>query len=322
MANERALIQEDSSPYIQSTNGEVFHRFHGIGHFAPGAKDATSSHDNIWLPKETQELFDTIVGGLAPCSVFIEGSAGSGKSALIYGLRAMMRRDSISYFYIDGHYEKSPVNVIVETIKKAINERSIIFYDSADYLIGKSRKIRGLPMKEHVLRSITILKTLQEAIDQGACVVFTSHNETWVKEHSQEEIFPEWVKLKEKVRVHNVKGQFSNPDELSIFYQKSGLSKPEANYLANLINNPNFISRLLNKKGDKKYVDWLRNIFFSYSMAKILMADIFDENQRILTLIKQDLGGKIRLNRVLIWDEFIDFIFRKDYRLLFHSKLI
>lgn len=313
------LSKQSTNAFIYSPNGEIFHRYYGIAHYSGSRTDdrTKNTSNSLWLPGETAALYDIIIR--QRCSVLIQGAAGSGKSALLYGIRASLRRDRTSYFYVDGHYEKAPVEALIETIQKAEGS-SIILYDSADHLLGKTRKVRGLPTTQHRQRTTDIITALIEFHDKGGLIAATSHDQQWISDLGDQELLPLWQELKSRLHVHQVKGQLSGAEELKAFYQKSGLSQLEATYLAELFDNPNFITYLLNQKfGDKKYIEWLKKLFYSYRIAKLIVADRFKENEDLLTELRryQEIGD----NEELFWSKFIDFVFRKHYRLLFHSKL-
>ncbi len=312
---------EPSNPYIYNNLGEKFHRYHGIGYFNPNEMIQTTESDcnSIWLPHETKEVYLQLINDRKP--IFLIGSAGTGKSAILYGLKAFFRKDNIPYCYIDGHYEKTASEIIVHAIQDETEKGSIILYDSADYLIGKSRKIRGLPLAENQNRSKLIFNVLKQSISNGALVVLTSHDDTWITEHGDITLLDYWKELQSKTTIHYVKGEFNGITELSNFYQKSGLTKAEAEYLANLINNPRFINYLLMKKVDSKYLDWLNEMYYKYSIAKLIVADTFQENKKLLSLLRKDLKDETSLNRIPIWNEYIEFVYKKYYRLLFHSKM-
>lgn len=317
------LSKQSGDAFIYSPNGEVFHRYFGVAHYSGRKTDRSHENisDSLWLPKESGEVYEIIVRERR--SVFIEGSAGSGKSALLYGVRALFRRNHIPYYYIDGHYEKAPVEAVLETIKKAQNTNSntaIILYDSADHLTGKSRKIRGLPIAQNRQRTVEIIRALCEFHDKGGLIAATSHDRQWIFDLADPELLPYWEEFKKKLYIHEVKGQFSGAEELIEFYQKSGLSQFEAAYIGRLMDNPNFITYLLNQKfGDKKYLEWLHKLFYSYRIAKLIVADKFKENEDLLRELKRYQEKKD--NEVIVWNKYIDFVFKKHYRLLFHSKL-
>lgn len=222
---------------------ELFHRKYGYGFFNKkfcdkygGQIPMADEPRSVWLPTETQELKNMISRGE---SVLMVGDLGAGKSALLYGLRAMYREEGVPYCYIDGHFMSTPVKKLESAMAWAARSRMILCWDSLDYLTAKSRRIRKYSTEVHRYRSNHLLEVINDFIDLGQTFVATSHSQPWLNKYGDPEILgSQWLSLTQKLPVHQVRGVFDSPEEIVHFYVQAGFPAERALYLSSLQNHP------------------------------------------------------------------------------------
>lgn len=229
---------------------ELFMRRYGYGFFSPSlcGKYVESGYTigeeprDVWLPRETKELQQEVERGQ---STLIVGGLGAGKSALLYGLRALYRDADRPYCYIDGHFTTTPPKKIRSDLMWAKKFGAVVCFDSLDYLAAGSRRIRKLPLEEHKVRSAFVIDELVDFIDSGNLLVGTSHSEEWLRAKGDTEILSDkWQALLSRLSQHQVQGVFEQPEELSKFYTSAGFTPEETDLLSGIRENSQFIDFL------------------------------------------------------------------------------
>lgn len=266
---------------------ELFNRASGIGFFSP---ELLKKYNHlipispeprvIWLPRETQYLQTKIKNHK---SVIIQGELGSGKSALIYGLRAQNRESCLPYCYIDGHFTSTPEEKIASALRWSIKNKATVYWDSLDYLIVGSKKHRRLPMNEHLERSHILLEMLVDFIDnQTNALVATTHNSSWLNRFADPVLINKtWPKLLKKMNKHEVRGVFETDNEIRQFYLHAGFTVSEVKYITGLKKNSlllNILKRIPNKSAE---------IIFALNQYKIA---------KLFALDKSELAEDLRLS--------------------------
>lgn len=307
---ERALLD------TVTNKGEVFYRQFGIGFYDGRYVDNSAIYRrDTWLSGEAERVHCLLQ--TSPHGMNLIGEVGCGKGAIVHGLRAIYRDEGRPYLDIDGHYQETPGNVVLKLIDRAVNSGADILYDSADYLVAKTKKVRRLSQDEHRTRSTLILEKLATVAQRGTKVITTSHDSKWRDDYFDPYLTTSWHQLTSMLSAYEVQGIFDGPVELGRFYEGNELTPEDAQYLAGLMNNPDFIDFLIQMKGDKKYLDWLKNIFFKYRTAKLLIADKFQEHIPVQEMLK----NREVIGEEQFWEAYISFVFNKDYRILFHTRL-
>ena len=274
-------IQINNSMIIRG--GEYFNRRIGFGFYEREIVDrlagdtAIPQENIIWLPSETKRICDTIDQGQG---VLIEGGLGSGKSALMYGIRAVYRESDRPYTLVDGHYMNAPVGKIESVLKWAEKKDALLLWDSFDYLPSKSRKIRKGPTEEHVSRTRAVLQNIGRFIDDGGKFVATSHTQPWLDKYGDPALLEnEWAEVISKLYKHTVVGRFEKEWEVTQFYEVAGFSPEWIQFLTGI--QPEEVTRAAGELDAS--IDESSEIcrsFTSYRIAKLLALDPTGEAPR------------------------------------------
>ncbi|HEV2339863.1 MAG TPA: hypothetical protein VGT05_03815 [Patescibacteria group bacterium] len=214
----------------------------GLGLYSPqlvnrvemysGKPDEQLISANIWLPSETNLVMSTIERGE---STLIMGDPGSGKSTLIYGIRVKQRVLGSPYYFIDGHYQTTDEDFIFRKLRKALKKGAPVIWDSFDYLVGKSKKVRKSNLQTHIARSRELLQAASSFIDQGGILVGTSHSAPWLNGHGEASLVNGiWSDITEKMYIHNTQGIFENQETLYNFLKSAAMADNQVHYLVNL----------------------------------------------------------------------------------------
>ena len=272
------------SPTLIVRDGEVFDIKKGLGLYSKRVQERYKANKlpndtSIWLPGETQEVESLIQAGK---SVLIRGDLGAGKSSIIYGLRSKYRAAQRPYYYIDGHFKGTEPEAITRKLHKAQSTRTLVIWDSTDYLLGQSRKIVTGNRDKHTQRSETLLGELSSFVENSGKLIATSHTTDWIKSIGNINLFNgPWKKITERMAIHDVRGVFESPETAAFFYVNAGLSNEQAHYLAHLETNPCFklVTDMLaemKKLTDQERLD-LENAPKTYKNAKLFALDPRDE---------------------------------------------
>ena len=267
-------IQVNSSMIIRG--GEYFNRRIGFGFYEREIADRLTGDTSppqeniIWLPSETKRICDSID---QEQGVLIEGGLGSGKSALMYGIRAVYRENDRPYTLVDGHYMNAPVDKIDSVLKWAKKKDALLLWDSFDYLPSKSRKVRKGPVEEHVARTRTILQDIGHFIDAGGKFVATSHTQPWLDKYGDPALLEnEWATVTAKLQKHTVVGRFEKEWEVTQFYEVAGFSPEWIQFLTG-IQPEEVITAAEQLDTSKREAEEICRSFTSYRIAKLLALD-------------------------------------------------
>jgi len=299
--------------------GEIYNGVTGISRFTVaecGLPDPKEVYADLWLPEHSGRIVEMLEmhGG-----VTLIGEVGSGKSALLYGIRRIMQVNGTSYIFINGHFTNSESTEVNEVIDGALNNGMAVIYDSGDYLVGGNKKVRQLSLDKHLVRSLTIMEKLTQFRQEGGKLLLTSHNENWVNDMAHPDLIPAWTELLNYTHKENIAIFLENHAERAALLEKTGLPADISSFIAGLPNNPGFLDHIINTKGDKKYTQWAVERLQRYQTLKLLSKDTHGENEFVLEVVKKTLEG--RLPEYESWEAILNFIYSKTYRLLFHTKL-
>lgn len=286
-------IQVNANMIIRG--GEYFNRRIGFGFYEKEivdrlAGDATMPQENIiWLPSETNRICDTIDQGQG---VLIEGGLGSGKSALMYGIRAVYRQTDRPYTLIDGHYMNAPVDKIDSVLKWAEKKDALLLWDSFDYLPSKSRKIRKGPTEEHLARTRAILQSIGSFIDNGGKFVATSHTQPWLDKYGDPILLEnEWADVVSKLHKHAVVGRFEKEWEVTQFYEVAGFSPEWIQFLTGI--QPDEVTLAAEQLiSSPEEAEEICRSFTSYRIAKLLALDPTGSEPRETIRQNAQVAGK------------------------------
>jgi len=230
-------IHPQINPYVISRNGEWFHRNNGIGFFDPTLRNKRIDIPEIpqkphWLVEETESLWQDIVRSNE--SVLATGDLGDGKSALIFGLRTTARKTDQPYVYIDGHFQDSSPIKLQASMLWAKKNNALFFWDSLDYLVIQSKKIRKKPISDHQERSNYVLRELIRFVSEGGKIIGTSHTSSWTDSYCCAEFTNGmWKELLGHMKKYEVKGVLK-PKEIYDFYTAANFSPAMAAVLSDL----------------------------------------------------------------------------------------
>lgn len=229
------MREQEGKVYIGNTDksilrdDEMYSRRLGIGIYNPdilhhfeGRPEATNGP--LWLPRETQQAYDTLQES---GSLMVSGEPGSGKSTVIYGLRKMFREDGTPYCYYNGHFRSTDPSHIESAMKWTQKNDGVFVWDSFDYLVATRDKIRRNTSRgKTVARAEELVEATQSHIDRGMRFVGTSHNAEWMNQKTEPDIVDRlWTPFVQDKKSQTVLGEFETTEELAAFYETVG--KPE-----------------------------------------------------------------------------------------------
>lgn len=290
-------------------DGELFDVKLGVGCFnqslAQRYKEETfspGSHRHIWLSRETYQVAQRVESGQ---SVLIRGDLGSGKSAIVYGLRTYLRSANAPYYYVDGHFGTTPHTVIERKMDKSLRHGKILIWDSTDYLLGETRKVIRGNRQRYKERSSRLISAMSQFLDQGGRLVATTHLESWVNAFGDKDIANgHWRDIINRMSVHDVKGVFDNPNIAIQFYLSTGFTTEQAIYMAYLGVNDLFHSIVETAKNRIKLSEretaQLRNAPNTYKNAKLFAIDEREDAKKLRQTLKDLIDGKITEEQFLI----------------------
>lgn len=267
---------------------ELFYLKKGMGLYKPSISAKVSGQVRtlpqsriIWLPSETEQ-----VAQLAEQKqLLLVGELGAGKSALVYGLRAKYRDTERPYVYIDGHFSKTEPTDIEQHLDWAVKHEAVTNWDSLDYLIGGSRKIRKLSRNMQRERSKLVGKILLQYLNENRPFVGTSHSEPWIRTYGDPVLIEEiWTDILSHLTPHLVRGVFDTPEEAIQFYCHAGINEPEATYLATIPNNRRFLKVLGShntEPSNPKLYEEVSESLRKYRLAKLIALDEREDSERV-----------------------------------------
>lgn len=296
-------------------DGELFHLKAGLGFYSKKLLErhrdkvkAVEGWRVVWLPGETKELSDQVS---QKKSTLVVGELGAGKSALVYGLRALWRVEDKPYVLVDGHFTETSAEKINAGLLWAQKNQAAVIWDSLDYLIGKSRRIRKLPMAKQQERTRKLVSCLTSFMEDGGVLIGTSHSESWIKFLCDPELIEgPWKQLTTRMDVHQVRGVFEKPEEATQFYSLAKLEPPEASYLANLKDNPRLRQLLTPVNYRPETIEEIYDSLTRYRIAKLIALDPREISQDLRSLLKA--YGKGDAEESTLLRQIIDFIIIKN----------
>lgn len=310
---------ENSNHSINSSmilrDGELFHRRAGLGFYS---KSLMGRHGDkiqtvegwrvVWLPGETEELSQQVEAGK---STLVVGELGAGKSALIYGLRALWRAEGKPYFLVDGHFTDTGIGKINAGLSWAMKNQAAVIWDSLDYLVGKSRKIRKLSTAKQHERAYRLSDSLVSFMDQGGVLIGTSHVQSWIDFLGDPTLIEgPWQQLTSRMGTHQVRGVFEKPEEAMQFYGLAKLEPSGASLLAHLKDNPNLEALLTPDNYHPETIQEIRDSLTKYRIAKLIALDPREVSLNLRNLLTQYGQGEVEESLVL--RNIVTFILEKN----------
>lgn len=296
---------------------EVFHPKNGLSWYeGQKALDLEGLYPDLWLPEHSLALVDKLNqhGGIT-----LIGEVGAGKSTLLYGARAIMRAQGIPYVNINGHFTSTGTEEVLQAIDKTEDGGATIVYDSADYLVGGSRKIRSFPLERHIPRSLDIMRRLIEFRQRGGNLLLSSHHQDWIDDRAHPKLKPTWEELQEHTIPEVIDISLPTPEQRIRLLVKMGLEPDIATFIAELPDDPGFLDHILDRWGNSDYIDWTKQKLTNYQILKLMVKDQYRENDTVLDTINRTVNGLQTPEDS--WDAVLDFTYSKTYLLTFFTKL-
>ena len=309
----------EQSISVVNTDNEMIDSKTGVYCYTGGvSSDLDKIRKELWLPEQAFGLVDSIskYGG-----VTLIGHIGAGKSAILYGARAVMRARGTPYVQINGHYKNIGSDKVIDVIDSAEAQGMTIFYDSADYLTAAHAKVRTLELSTHLDRNKAIMNHLIDFRQKDGNLVLTSHHEGWHNDRAHPDLIPTWIKLLDHTVQTELSIMLETFEDRTLLLRKMGLTPAVADFISGLSDNPDFLNHILNTRTSKEYITWAVDKLHSYQILKLFVKDTFDENGPVIDVIERTIAGDQSQSREACWDSVLDFIYSKTYRLVFYTKL-
>ncbi len=314
-----ALGLDSASPtrhHAGRKDGEEFYPNMGISWYdGESRSDIETVYADLWLPQHALSLVDNL---RLHRGITLVGTVGAGKSTLVYGTRALLRADGTPYMNINGHYKNTKAEDVVKAIDVAEEKGMTIIYDSADYLVGGHRRVRTLPLSQHIPRNLAIMKRLIKFRENDGSILLSSHHPDWVADRAHPELLPAWEELVGHTVQEDIDITLPVANDRSRLLQKMGLHPDISDYIAQLPDNPGFLNHIINEWGDTDYMDWAQQELSSYQMLKLLARDNYKENEPVLEAVRNSLDGEAQEQDS--WDKMLEFVYSKTYLLVFFTK--
>ena len=281
---------------------------------------------SLWRPEETLVTLRHLLSGQ---SVIVEGRAGTGKGAVITGLRHLFRLNGVGYTFIDGHFHGMDQSRMLDAIAQQQsvngNKGGIVLVDSMDYFYAGKRKLRKMGAEPFAERT----QIFFDALRQVPLVVGTVHEAAWKKHLGNPDLIKEFESLTSSYFPYQLPEAFGSQETAEMFLRSQKVSKKEAEVtslqegvqkfsdeeialLLNIENNEEaqqvFAERWPQMERWHEFVTLMRH----YATLKLISSDVFDEH-RPLQALMHDRG-----KRKEFFAELFDYVFRKDLRLTMH----
>lgn len=266
-----------------------------------------------WLRQDSEEVVDKL---RAYSRLTLQAEVGGGKSAILFGARALLRQNGVRYISIDGHYKNSDACTVVSAIQKATSEDYILIYDSSDYLACEKKPFRSFPKDIHVDRNLQIINTLISSSE--LTLLLTSHMDNWIGNNSSELLEPAFRELLHTTTPHFVEIVLDDVSDRFNLLANLGLGNPEATLLSELPSNAGFIDHIARLNGDKKYINWAIKELKRYDTLKMIVRDNYEENLTLLETMNKAVKGILPLE--VFWSNLLEYVFSKRYRIIFYTS--
>lgn len=270
----------------------------------------------LWRPEESVEVLKRMAENH---SVLIEGRAGTGKGAVLTGVRHILRLHSIGHTFLDGHHPDTPVETVLAAIEAQIeNEKGgIVLVDSMDYFYGGKRSIRKTSETKYHAR----MKPIFEALEKVPIVVGTVHEESWTKYLGDPELVKQFQALSQRYDRYQLPEAFGSKKSEDGFLASKGFSEEERRLILNIKENRRamevYLERFASKMNPESAYSWDQfcEILTYYATVKLITRDVFNEHQDLLQKMRTGLESG---NLDEFYTELIDYVYRKDLRLTLH----
>lgn len=281
--------------------------------FRAGIQTATELRERfgVWRAEETVEASNMLADH---GKLLVVGSPQSGKGTIMYGLTSICDTKGIGQLLIDGHWQESSAETVVEAIQLADQKSIPIFFDSADYLFLGSRKFRRLSKLAQAERTGKILEALSQA---KTPVILTMHDQFWMDSFLDKELLEKHQKFFEQFPIYNLSRQLSDGDSVVTFLVDHGYSPSESYFIQNMAGNP-LIQNLVTKPefGDKKLLSEIAFAVNDYPALKILARE---RQEEVRATIAKVFSGNQESVEILV-NIILESLFKSDFETSLRSS--
>lgn len=234
--------------------------------------DQLREDKKVWRPEETLDAAKLF---FYEDRVNVIGDPQSGKGTILFGLSEVCDLFGWGYLFVDGHHQETPAKEVVRAIEEANDKNIPIFFDSFDYLFGKSRNgIRGIPLEQQHKRTPQIVSTLDYA---SVPIAITNHDDAWA-ENFLDLNFRERFKLQiDRYPIYKIPLNIQSDKSIVRFLIDHNIPQDKAEFLVGMSTNPDIINKLIKHYGDKDIVAWVFEATRTYPVLKELARERKDE---------------------------------------------
>lgn len=197
---------------------------------------------------------------------------------------------------MDGHHQETPAKEVVCAIEEATDRNIPIFFDSFDYLFGKSRSgIRGIPLKQQLERTPQIVFALDYA---SIPIAITNHDDDWAEIFLDLAFREKFKRQIDKYSLYKIPLNIQSDKSIVRFLIDHNIPQDKAEFLVSINTNPDIINELIKHYGDKDIVAWVFEATRTYPVLKELVRERKDEfldalNSAILSIAAHPLAHLI-----------------------------
>lgn len=301
---DNALSKKGLCPYTDGTPAATLAT--KIEHFTLADMYALG----VWRPEDSYAVLTQMAQGT---SILIEGSAGCGKGAVLTGVWQALRALEINHLWYDCHYRTTKPEELTDVLAAQVAVNGIILIDSMDYLYAGVRKIRKVSKEAHAQKLAAIFPYLY----RSPLIVGTIHEPSWAQLLGDLDIilgsFRDLIST-HRMKIYQTPEEFRSTQSQCEFLRHKEFTNDEINQLLTIEYNERaqaiFQERWPSTKKWQLFLKLLRH----YAITKIIASDVFGEHEYIQKLMREGPED-------LFYAELFDYVFRKDYRLIFHAHI-
>ncbi len=286
----------------------------------------------VWRPEETMQSASVF---FKEGKINIVGAPQSGKGTILFGLSSICDIYTWGYIFVDGHFQETPFDTIIEAIHKAQTKNIPIFYDAFDYnFAGVSRNgggVRDISIKKQKEKTQKIMRELDKV---SVPVAITSHDAQWSDEFLNMDLVNEFTNELSTYPVYEIPLNLQSSASIMRFLIDSNIqfdnkiNPSEANFFVNMREHAVFYNTLISIYGDKKKADLVLEARRNYPVLKEL---IRERRGEFIELLKNMVAffNKLPPHILFTNDEDIknsvarcsQMIFEAEYKRIFMSSL-